>query len=315
MTRSALLIGMITLMACDLSEAADTDSYAQKLPDARVRIDMPAPAGAARSAEGDVSAFAGFTYDVTTDVNGLIDVVLTTVDTVTDFEPTWTDDAQTALWGPWEDDGLHYALWVRHDVEEGIYRWGLNLKGVDEGEDAFVTVVAGQTEDGATDDAYTGWFAIDFDSIVLKNPSETTRGRFISSYAVDGDAVVASAGFEDFADGADEPVDALYHYEQAIGADGLMDVVFLSDATGNGEDEMHIVRSRWSAAGEGRADAYLTGGELGALTYTATECWGDDFLVDYYIDNYHLVENGEASACAFEEPSFNEEDPEDSTAR
>jgi len=305
MHKTALLMGVI-LAGCDTGAGAD--SFRAALPDGRVRIDMPAAeaGGADRSAVGDRSEYAGLTGQVTTDVNGFIGSVLDTVDTITSFDPTWTDGDQTALWGPWEDNGTVYALWVSHDPAEGLYTWGISMRGAEEAEDDAVTTVAGQANDDATADTYAGWFIIDFDAISEKDPSSSATGVFASSYDVDGDVVVATAAFEDFSEGA-ETVTAVYEYEQTVGVDGLMDLIYAEDITGNGEEEINIIRSRWIAEGQGRADAYVTGGELGELVFSATECWDDGYWVTFYEDNYSMERNGEESSCVFEEPSFNEE--------
>ena len=72
--------------------------------------------------------------------------------------------------------------------------------------------------------------------------------------------------------------------------------------------ETHIIRTRWNPAGAGRADAYLTEGDLGALVYNATECWDESATVVFYEENFQFLRNGDESACAFSEPSWNESD-------
>ena len=83
-----------------------------------------------------------------------------------------------------------------------------------------------------------------------------------------------------------------------------MDLAFLGDATGNGELETFLIRSRWLESRAGRADAAVTGGELGAYTFAETECWDESLAVTYTVSNYTLTEDGDPSACVFSAPSY-----------
>ncbi len=306
--KNALILtaGLLTMLTgCDTDTEAD--AYAAAMPDSRILVEMET--STARSSAGDMSEFAFFTMNATTSVNGMITMVLTTVDTVTDFRPTWTDGESTAAWGPYEDDGYNFTLWVTHEIDEGLYSWGINMKPVGTGDEAYETVIAGQADDTSSEEAYSGWFVIDFDAISTLNPAETGAGVFVSSYDVTGEEVIASAGFEGFTDNSAgaERVDALYHYEQTIGVEGLMDLIYAEDATGNGEDEVFMIRSRWLDSRQGRADVAITGGELGEATFVATECWNEAFEVSYYSNNYELVESGDVASCAFGDPSYSED--------
>src|SRR5262249_47458441 len=57
--------------------------------------------------------------------------------------------------------------------------------------------------------------------------------------------------------------------------------------------------SSWLASGAGRADLSITGGDLGDLTVTASECWSTSFLRVYLGASVAwLPTEGIASACA-----------------
>ena len=87
-----------------------------------------------------------------------------------------------------------------------------------------------------------------------------------------------------------------------------MDVALQTDIStpANGTEELLIVRSRWNGQGAGRSDAYLTGGDLGVLTYTESECWGTSQMVAFFRNNLSLEAHGEEADCAFQEASFYE---------
>jgi len=309
MTKLIPLIALsAALTACDMGPTTAED-YASVLPDDRVQITLPVEA--ARRDAREWSEFYLMTAEVTDDVNGLIGGVLHWVDVVTDYEPTWSDtEENTAVWGPWADalDPAETALWVHYDVETDIYTWGINQRPKGEGDDAWVVVVAGQVNEGATSEVSDGWFAIDFDSIHELDPTREATGSFICEYDIALDGVVASAGFDDFSDGG-PALDAYYHYEQLFGSTGLMDLartIDLNPEDGTDLDEVLVIRSRWTEFGEGRADAYVTEGDLGSTVGTATECWDDAFAPVYYTDNFSGTTTGDEAECAFAEPEFSE---------
>ena len=64
--------------------------------------------------------------------------------------------------------------------------------------------------------------------------------------------------------------------------------------------EDSVLRSRWLPDGAGRTDARISGGDLGALEVTASECWGRNFRRVYYTDSADFAPTeGEVAACAF----------------
>ena len=87
-----------------------------------------------------------------------------------------------------------------------------------------------------------------------------------------------------------------------------MDLAFTDDVSDppNGTTEVAIVRSRWDGEGAGRADAYVTGGDLGPLTYTESDCWDTSHQTVFLENNFELRTEGDEGACVFAEPSFNE---------
>jgi len=65
------------------------------------------------------------------------------------------------------------------------------------------------------------------------------------------------------------------------------------------------IDSRWRADGAGRADIVISGGDIPATpgAVSAVECWGADFVRNYYIDSIGFEPSeGEASACVYDAP-------------
>ena len=283
------------------------------LPDHRLQINLSTEFGGSERTT-DWAEYYLLTARVTDDVNGLIGSVLTMVDSLTEAPPSFSDvEANTAVWGPFSGplEPSEYALFVHLDDDTGVYTWSINGRAAGT-EDQWTGFVVGQVEPGATADVSRGWFALDFDQVALLDPTSDARGVFVSAYDIAVDDVSASVGFEEFiGDDNEEPVNALYHYEQIDGGDGLMDLAFEHDVNpedGTGTDELSIIRSRWTASGSGRADAYTTGGDLGDVVANATECWSSTFEAVYYQDSFSPVEEGDPELCAFDEAEWNDHD-------
>lgn len=300
---------LVALVACQPVEGPG--DFAAVLPDERVQINLPVEE-ARRTTEW--SPFYAVTANVTEDVNGLIGHVLGMVGAVTDLPATWSDtEEHTAVWGPYGSglDAAETILWVRHLVETDEYEWVVGQRPRNAGEEVeWTPVIVGHVEPGASDVASAGWFAIDFDAAAELDPTTDLRGRFLTEYALDADGVTATAGFEAFGEAAGGRTDAYYHFDQAHSGGGMMDLVFQGDVGEDGSAlETNVIRSRWLPTGAGRADVYVTGGDLGEAVATATDCWGEAFTTVYWEDSFSgNPPAGEAAACAFGEPSFNEEE-------
>lgn len=283
--------------------------YARVLPDDRLEVNLP-EAGARR--DGDVSQYYLMTRQVTDGVNGLIGGVLGTVDQITELPPSWSnDEAATAVWGPWSQplDAVQTLLTVHHDLDADTWTWAIVERPKASTHDAdWVPIVAGQVDAGATEVSSSGFFAIDFDQAAALDPAQTASGTFATEYSLFPDGAEATAGFQDYSDG-NQTVNAYYHYAQVPASVGQMDLAFPLDVNGNGTDESEYVRSRWVDTGAGRADAYVTGGDLGSLVANATECWDTSFASVYYTDNFGGTTTGDPNACVYDQPDYTDEGP------
>lgn len=309
----ALITAALTTVALTACEPMDGDPgvYADVLPDSRLEVNLPVELDGARTK--DWSEAYLFTARVTSDVNNLVGGILTTVGAVTQFPASWSDEeANTAVWGPFADalDPVETVLSVHYEPTTDEYDWAIAQRPKElAGDDtAWVAVIAGHVDAGATRDDSTGWMAIDFTAANELNPNQTATGTFGVTYDIDPDGVSAEAGFEGFTDGGDE-VDAYYRYGQDFGGDGFMDLVWTEDLhPGPVGDETLAMRSRWLSTGEGRADAVVFDGDL-AAPGALTDCWDTAFEVAYYDQSWSDEEDrGEEAACAFDQAEWNEED-------
>ncbi len=306
------VLALTTLSAACFQSDSDDGNLADVLPDDRLQVNMPLASDLAKSESGkDWASFYLFTAEVTEDVNWVIGSVLYWVNTITtSYQPSYVDREQhEAEWGPWSLgalDPVESLLWVSYAPADDTYEWGLDRWPQELSREDASTVVAGHVDAGATPEASSGAFDIDFTRINELDPTEQTVGLFSAEYEIRSDGVAASAGFQDF---GWEGFNAVYDYEQTYGGDGSMDLVLEADMDplqGSGLQEVLNMRSRWTQDGSGRSDVLVTGGDLGSATAYASECWSSSFERVYYYDTLTGLEEGSESACVFEQADYSE---------
>ncbi|HHO49514.1 MAG TPA: hypothetical protein ENK18_01275 [Deltaproteobacteria bacterium] len=298
---SILVPSLIGLTGCDVPP----DAYRDVLPDDRLLVEFPDGAQGLRSV-GEPSAHYQITHDLTVETNTGLKEVLTLIELITSFPPTWSaEDEQTALWGPWIDNGTYGQLWVAEE-EGGSYAWAIELRPGEEG--PWTPVLAGEVDAGSDATASSGRFGMDFTTIEALGSGDGTVGEIAVEYELFEGGASTTVLFGDFAEDGSIPANAGTHFEHERGVGGLMDVIIEGDLTEppNGSEEVMILRSRWDSEGAGRTDAYLTEGDFGQLTYTETECWSPAHTVVYFENNFELFSDGDVSDCAFTEASFND---------
>lgn len=318
--RTALMLStaaftLLAATACGpASDTPDAADYAAALPDERILVNMPV---STERSVGDMAESYLTTAQVTTDINSFIGDVLDDVGHITDFDPTWSEDDQRFLWGPWSDGGLdpnETVLYVELDEATGTYGWAVAQRPkTSTSDDDWVAMIAGESTPGATDDEGSGILVIDFDAISSLNPAETGTGAFYAEYDVRADGADVAAGFEEFAEDAGLPdrANAGYIYGQDLAGNGYMDLGYLADVQEDGSaEETVVLRTRWQADGQGRGDVVIFDGDIAPLAYSGSECWGADYTVVFEQNNAEMHMDGDESLCAFDEPEWNEDAPE-----
>jgi hypothetical protein len=309
--RSFLFLAPFALVACTMPEPGSV--YGEDLlpTEDQVKINLPVGSDAAKDEGGtDWADYYVVTRRVTTDVNGLIGLILGTVAYVTtSFEPTWSDtEANQAVWGPWQDSGLDpvsTGVWVQA-MDDGSHEWAIFLvpNGGRVEADAG-PIVAGVVDPESTREDASGIFVADFETASGMDPAYGLGGQFYVEYDYDAEGVAAIAGFENYGTVQGERVNAVYAYDEDYAGAGSMDLAWLLDVNGQGETEVATLRSRWTEEGAGRGDAKVIGGDLGAEEVTASECWGTDFQRAYYVDSWEInPTEGDVSACAFADAEY-----------
>lgn len=311
MTRPFIAAATLLALAACTVETEDDHSYlVEVLPDERVLISLPtSSASTARSELGEWSEFYVTTAEATENVNGLIRSVLTLLDTVVNTRPSSFDrDEHRAVWGPYSDslDPVYTWVIVEYDPATDVHTWAFaqRPKSGEEGEE--VVVIAGEIDAGATYGDHTGRFVMDYTAMAELDPTVEFSGIFYSDYDVDPTGVIAEATVEDWQnlETGEGPTDAGYRYEQDPAGFGSMDLAWTGDYLDDGTEDVYLLRSRWTPTGAGRGDAVLAeGGE--DLVGAATECWDDSFELVYRAESWS-GEEGEVSACVYDEPSYSE---------
>ncbi|HND32212.1 MAG TPA: hypothetical protein PKY30_16660 [Myxococcota bacterium] len=290
------MLSLLSLVAC--MSGPNTDG----LPDNRLLIQLPTSSSSGKSLskaeEKNWSTYYLLTAQVTDQVNGMVGFVLglTTGIVSTQRPTTYDEDNGFAEWGPYADtlDPVETVLWVQHN-DDNSYSWGYD-QWPKEDETARVTVVTGEVDAGATKESSTGRFTIDFTTIHQMDPtSAIQQGSFSSEYSL---SPTLSSNTVTVADYTLTSFDGVYAYAQGDAGDGTMDLKVAYDAYPGSADELHTVTSAWTPEGAGRADATLSGGDLGSQSGAASECWSTSFERVYYTEDWSSLVEGDPTLCA-----------------
>jgi hypothetical protein len=296
-----LALGLFTTGCVQKND--DVHPVAEALPTADdVRIDLPESAGDAFKAVGQIAPYYVATRNVTRTLNGATGWVLVLVHTIVQFPPT-SVEGDTYTWGPWTEalDPAEYRL-VVVDLADGSYDWQLDGKNKTEPGAAFETIIDGNAVPSDPVGTGHGTFTFDFDVNERVNPIDNDgRGVLVVAYDLDARTVDIQAVTAEERDGTTVPVAYDYAYQES--ADGAGDMVFATH--GDSDDagtlaEDTVLRSRWLPDGAGRGDARISGGDLGTIVVTASECWSSNFRRVYYSDSHEISPTeGDVAACAF----------------
>jgi hypothetical protein len=280
--------------------------FGQVLPDDRIEINLKVDeAAAAKDAtEREWSEAYLFTARTTRDVNALIGGVLVTVAYVAGTTPASSSENH-AEWGPFTDplNPTETRLVVDYDPASDTYAWTVDGKPKGEGDEAYLPVVVGEVDAGATHDDNSGRFTIDFATMSELDPNTRASGTFTSDYDLNPADVSATATFDGFVEDSSEEINAVYAYDQTYDGEGAMDLSWLADVDDSGVEEDWTVHSRWSWEGAGRSDAKIAGGDLEGEA-TANECWNTSFEQVYRLESWSGLEEGDAALCSFAEAAY-----------
>lgn len=270
-------------------------------------VQIRLPQSTARSI-GQLAEYYVLTRQVTRDLNAGAAWVLLVVHAVVQF-PATTVDGDVYTWGPWTGNALDPAEWqlVVTANDDDTYDWALEGRSKTTPEDGFLAVIVGHAVPGDEPHRGSGDFSIDFDTGERVNPIDNTpdTGRVDVTYDLENrDGTAASVTMH--AEGVDSLGNpGTFDYAYAENQDGSGDFQFAIDADieeDGSASEQALIRSRWLTDGAGRADAMLSGGDLGDIEVEASECWDEQFRRSYYTDSVDFQPTeGDAASCAFDD--------------
>ncbi|WP_375772461.1 hypothetical protein NR798_16750 [Archangium gephyra] len=325
--RKSLLISALLLAGCGRMDREE--EFRSVLPTKEmVEVKTPEKSGQALTSaeavqgqgQGDLSELYKLTRGTTLFVNGGTLLVLGLVDAVTEHRPT-TLTEDTAVWGP-HTEPLARNTWklTVKKTGENTYSYTVSAKAKEAQDSAFVDVITG-THTAAVDAAGEpmkgfgeGEFTLDWDKAATLPEHDTNVGRFTVKYSREDEksAATVDAAFRQVRDenDASKRVDADYRYAATPTQGGQFDFKLVQDwfkKEGSAAKETLTIKSRWLESGAGRSDVELTGGDLGAESATANECWDTAFASRYLYASYtvpRLQYGIEASDCAFATASY-----------
>lgn len=292
----------------------DADPVARALPHADdIKVQLP-EAEIETAALGQLADYYVITRQVTREFNSGAGFVLVLLHTIVQFPATETRD-NTYVWGP-HSDALDPAEWrlTVTALDDGTYDYVFDGRSKTEQGAEFVALISGHAVPGLNPHRGSGNFLIDFDAMYAVDPIDNpdAKGTVEVTYDLenrDNTAATLELDINTRAldeNGAEQPVVGNYAY--AENNDGSGDFAFsftgdIDDEEGAFEDA--IIRSRWLADGAGRADVRISGGDLGTLSVTASECWDTRFRRTFYSDSQTwLPTEGDAVDCVFVDPDL-----------
>jgi hypothetical protein len=273
---------------------------------------------------GKTGEFYNFTVDLSRGINFHVLGLLGWLDEILSYPPTSLEN-NVAIWGPFIPDGLS-PIELMITIEklgenEYTFKFEVRPKNTD---DEWTNWYSGENKTtGTTARRGVGFLNIDFSALADLDSTMDLRGKVeITFDTIEGRGIdIVYDEFEDL-NSDDGPFDATYHYAEAADLSGEFQFLAAGDIheEDNGgayplKEDWQVI-TRWQSDGKGRADVFVTGGDMDKTEppmsqAILTECWGEDFLLDFQrfsgtqTDGAPLeYKEGEESACAFEQAEF-----------
>lgn len=292
----------LSLVAC-VQHDDGTPNIDKALPTAdQVSIKVPKSNTSARTADdqvlGQLAPYYVITLGVTTTFNGGTGWVLALIHAIVQTPPTTIKD-NVYTWGPGSNalDPADYKLVVTANAD-GTFSYQLSGKSKTLPNAQFEVLIDGMADPRPGESLGNGSFMVDFDAGKRVNPIQ--NGDAQGSMDVHYD--LAKAHIDLTLTSSDAPGAPTADYSYNAAKDGGGDMTFDVNANVGGTAllETLTLRSRWLGTGAGRTDARITGGDLGSVQVTASECWSTSFGRVFYQDSNNFAPpEGAESSCAF----------------
>lgn len=287
-------VGTLTVVLAGCGRV-DGDEFREGVP-VREAVSLDVPGG---QTAGALLAERADTYkttrEVTLVINGGTAAVLTLVRVIIDF-PATSIKGDTAVWGP-HTEPLSPNTWrlTVSRLEAHKFHWLLESRAKQDPDTAFLTIISGTHTaavglDGRPMEGFgSGTFTIDWDAAQMLPEHDDNVGVAAFTYSRPSltETVSVDVDFTGIKDKLrSEIFDALYRYRATPGAGGDLryaanqDIAPVPGPTGTAKEKLTL-HSRWQETGAGRADVEISGGDLAATVYDASECWNERFASVY----------------------------------
>jgi hypothetical protein len=317
------------LSGCALQKKDDADEFRDAVPQSEA-VSLSGPdngsgstaTAAAPPPRGELSTtpsptpyakWYGFTRDERDGVNAVTADILGSVWLIIQSEPSAVAQ-DSATWGPYTDalDPATYRFRATR-VAQDEYDYVLEGRPKASTSDAdYQAVLTGHGYGKPHPLHGQGTFTIDLDVAKALDPYKhpDDSGSVGVSYALPHDFSENLGALPRTISATVTPQgDAHYTVKSAANVDhtGRIDVQAHVDIDPSMMTKLEDVTviSRWDDTGAGRADITISGGDLPASTpvVNAVECWGTDFMEDYYLDSVGFAPSaGALNACVYVTP-------------
>lgn len=343
LTATALLALALTPTACLLGPPEDepeaVDEFRQALPsEAEMEIVVPgaetAEGGLATEGEvgtqagalvGELSQYYLVTRNYSWNINFHLRLILQPIKDVVDNYPPTVTIGNKAVWkGSGPLDPQEHLLVIKK-LADGTYRFVVFAKLKDPADAPWRPRVAGtyDPEEGPESASGSVWVNLDTDYSFARNElDESSVGKVLCLWSRQGGERQVTAYFF-MASGdvtQDPPRNAVYHFQREADLSGLFVFGMQGvDADGGkpGKEALEdvLLVSRWTKGGAGRADGWVTGGDVASQGFelgVVTQCW----LPSSFKTGYEAVHvktksgevvqasaSGDVGTCPYAEPA------------
>jgi len=302
---------MLVCAGCGAGSGS-AESFLTALP-SRQTLEVSGPSGGGAALRGDSLALLGetaglyvLTRQTTAQVNAIVGGPLDALSAIARTPPAAVGP-DSAAWGPLTD-ALSPVVWrlLVNRLGPAEHAFRLDVRPKSGGEADFQPFLQGVSQGAAPGGPSQGTFSVDLGLAHRLDPvANPAEGQVVAAWRS------GSAGREVHVhlDGVHEPSDPATTADlgAALSPDGSGALAF--DVEGNllggaAALETGQVGSRWNAAGAGRADAEVHGGDSGPGGLL-TECWDASFARVFFRGmggDGSVATEGDASACVFAEP-------------
>jgi hypothetical protein len=337
---SLALVGLV-LGGCGLDELQSGEAFRTAFPDEatltiqnqELNQSESRLSSQSQALVGDRADLHDLSFLVAFQINRHARDILETVWFITRFQPSFAVAEQgvigepgeefsydaRAIWGPFRDDegkNLEFILhvWRGVDAQDGRRTFLYFIAGRPVGgtDDDWIVFLVGGSKPFEGQPDQMGVVELDMNAIGLLDPTEDDVGVFSFVYYQEADNhAVAATGEGVWNDETQsQTTDVNYFYGQSSQGYAVLEFDTngdLEDDAGDALEHLHVTTG-WLYNGDGRSDAVVTGGDLGAATAVLAECWGADLRQDYFLfatdglDPDVAAEDGEVSACFTGQP-------------